>query len=244
MLTINLRASVFLRMRASLQGVTRIILQLIVVVLANLLLMSCVPKIHVDVCDSWGNGLRINTTGGDGPWLFIWSASGIEKQKGVYSSHDYARRSNIHRPTTDRPSSKLPQDLVGAGNHLDIPFAVSHNGQMLISSVYPGEFTYVISKRFAIIDLQNRKLLRVIDGGYLVESLAWSSTDKYFAVLSSQNVTSQTWKGLGDYIMGFFGHPSQYYTLYVDIYNLEGERVCSKLLIEKVLQGRGYIDWE
>jgi hypothetical protein len=119
----------------------RIPLKLILIAMANLVLMSCVPKAHVDGCDSSGNGLKINTTGGGGPWLFIWSAAAIEKQKGVYSSEDYSFRSNIHRPARDQRSSKLPQDLVGAGNHLDVPFAVSHNMHILISSVYPDKFT-------------------------------------------------------------------------------------------------------
>ena len=244
MLTINLRVSMFLRMRALMQGDMKVILPLIIVAIANLVLMSCVPKDHVDGCNSLGNGLRINTTGGGEPWVFMWSGGGIEKQKGVYSSEDFSFRSNIHRPARDERSGKLPQDLVGAGNHLDVPFAVSHNGQMLISSVYPDEFTLIISNRFAIIDLKNRKLLRVIDAGYYVASLAWLPTDKYFAVLSKQDVTSQKWKGPGDWIWGFLGHPRQYYTLYVDIYNLEGEMVCRELLIDKVLQGRGYLDWE
>jgi hypothetical protein len=77
-----------------------------------------------------------------------------------------------------------------------------------------------------------------------VHSLAFSPTDKYIAVLSKQDVTSQKWKGPVDWIAKLLGHPRQYNTLYVDIYNLDGEMICRKLLIEKLLQGRGYIDWE
>jgi hypothetical protein len=115
---------------------------------------------------------------------------------------------------------------------------------MLISSIYPDEYTLIVSERFAIIDLKSRKLLRVIDAGYDVRSLAWSPTDEYFAVLSSQIVTGQMWKWPVDWLSRFFGHPRQYNTLYVDIYNLEGEIVCRKLLIEKLLYGEGYLDWE
>ena len=219
-------------------------LKLILIAMANLVLMSCVPKAHVDGCNSFGSGLRINISSSDNAWLFTWSASGIKKQKSVYSWQDFEFRLNVYRFTGDKRSSKLPQDLLGAGMHLEVPFAVSHNGEVLISSIYPEGYTLRTSKTFAIIDLKSRKLLRVIDTGYFVESLAWSPTDKYFAVLSSQNVTSQNWKGPGDWLSGFFGHPRHYYTLYVDIYNLEGEMVCRKLLIEKLLIGRGYLDWE
>jgi WD40 repeat protein len=108
--------------------------------------------------------------------------------------------------------------------HLEVPFAVSHNGEMLISSIYPGGHTLLTSKTFGIIDLKSRKLLRAIDTGYYVESLAWSPTDKYFAVLSSQDVTNQKWKNPLEWLGKFLGHPSQYYTLYVDIYERYGVR--------------------
>jgi WD40 repeat protein len=222
----------------------KILLKLIIVAMANLVFMPWVPNIYADGCTSLGSGLRINISGIDESWLFIWSASGIEKQKNVHSWEDSDERLNIHRPSSDKRSGELPQDLLGPGMRLDVPFAVSHNGQMLISSIYPEGFVLIISKRFAIIDLKSRKLLRVIDTGYYVHSLAFSPTDKYIAVLLSQDVTSQKWKGPVDWIAKFLGHPRQYYTLYVDIYNSNGEIVCRKLLIEKLLQGRGYLDWE
>ena len=222
----------------------KFLLKLIIVAIANFVFIPWVPNIYADGCNSLGSGLRINISGIDESWLFIWSASGIEKQKGVYSSEDFSFRLNIHRPSSDKRSGDLPQDLLGVGMRLDVPFAMSHNGQMLISSAYPDRYVLILSKRFAIIDLKTRKLLRVIDTGYYVRSLAWSPTGKYFAVLSSKDVTSQKWKGPVDWIAKFLGHPRQYYTLYVDIYNINGEMVCRKLLIEKLLQGRGYLDWE
>jgi hypothetical protein len=97
-------------------------LKLILIAMVNLVLMSCVPKAHVDGCNSLGSGLRINISGADEDWLFIWSASGIEKQKSVYSSEDFSFRSNIYRSTGDKRSSKLPQDLLSAGMHLEVPF--------------------------------------------------------------------------------------------------------------------------
>ena len=233
----------FLRMRRLRSDLT-ILLKLIIVAMANLVFMPWVPNIYADGCNSLGSGLRINISGVDEAWLFIWGASGIEKQKSIHSWQDFEFRVNVHRSTADERSSKLPQDLLGAGMHLDVPFAVSHNGQMLISSIYPKPDFFLTSKRFAMIDLKSRKLLRVIDTRYYVWSCAWSPSDKYIAVLLSQDVTNQKWKGPVDWITNFLGHPRQYYTLYVDIYNLNGEIVCRKLLIEKVLQGRGYLDWE
>ena len=221
-----------------------IILKLIIVAMVNLVLMSCAPKTHVDGCNSLGNGLRINISGVNEEWLFLWSGRGVEKKIGFHSWQDFEYRLNIYRSIRDERSNKLPQDLLGLGMHFNVPFAVSHNGQMLISSIYPEGYTLILSKRFAIIDLKSKNLSRVIDTGYYVQSLAWFPTDKYFAVLLRQNVTSQKWKGPLDWVGKFLTHPSQYYTLYVDIYNLEGENVCRKLLIEKLLIGRGYLDWE
>ena len=222
----------------------KIILTLIVIAIPNLVLMSCVQNIRGDGCDSLGSGLRINIDGGNEYWLFKWSRNRIERQKSVYSWEDFEYRLNVHRSTGDKRSSKLPQDLIGTGKRFDVPFAVSHNGQLLLSSIYPDEFTLIVSKKFAIIDLKSRKLFRVVDAGYYVSSLAWSPTDKYFAVLSSQIVSGQIWNWPGDCLSGLFGHPRQYDTVYVDIYNLEGEMVCRKLLIKKLLGGRGYLDWE
>ena len=225
----------------------KIILTLIVIAIPNLVLMSCVQNIRDDGCDSLGSGLRINIEGDGEDWLFKWSGNRInriERQRSVYSWEDFKYRLNVQRSTGDKRSSKLPQDLIGAGKRFDVPFAVSHNGQMLISSIYPDQYILRVSERYAIINLNNRKLLRVIDAGYYVLSLAWSPADKYFAVLSSQRVSGQIWNWPGDLLSGLFGHPRQYYTLYVDIYNLEGEMVCRKLLIEKLLGGFGYLDWE
>ena len=222
----------------------RIPLKLILIAMANLVLMSCVPKAHVHGCYSLGSGLRISISSPDEAWLFTWSGGGIEKQKSVYSGQDFEFRLNVFRSTGDERSRRLPQDLLGGGMHLEVPFAMSHKGEMLISSIYPEGHTLLTSKTFAIIDLKSRKLLRVIDAEYFVRSLACSPTDKYFAVLVAQNVSSQKWKDPLDWLGELLGHPSQYYTLYVDIYNLEGEMVCRKLLIEKLRSGRGYLDWE
>ena len=219
-------------------------LELILVAMANMVFMPWVPSIYANVCNSLGSGLRINISGVDESWLFIWSVSGIEKQRGVYSSEDFENRLNITRPTSDKRSEGLPQHLVGTGMRVDVPFAVSHNGQMLIASVYPDGYVLIISKGFAIIDLKSGKMLRIIDTGYYVRSLALSPTDKYFAVLLAEDVTSKKWKSPMDWITKFLGHPRQYYTLYVGIYNLDGEMICRKLLIEKLLLGRGYLNWE
>jgi WD40 repeat protein len=231
-------------MRAFLQSDPKIILKLILIVIANMVFMPWVANIYADGCNSLGSGLRINISGMDESWLFRWSASGIEKQKGVYSGEEFYKRLNIYKGPGDKRSGELPQNLISAGTRFDVPFAVSHNGQMLISSIYPDRIVLIPSNRFAIIDLKSGKLLRVIETGDYVRSLAWSPTDKYFAALIGQDVTSQKWKSPMDWIAKFLGHPRQYNTLYVGIYNLGGEMLCRRLLIEKVEQGSGYIDWE
>lgn len=222
----------------------QLILKFIIISIAIIVFMPWVCHIYADTCGFEGSGLRIYIAGMDESWSFIWSASGIEKQKTAYSSVDSEDRLNMYRGSGDERSAGLPQDILGADMRLDVPFAVSHNGQMLISSVYPNHTPpLIISQKFAIIDLKTKRLLRIIETEHYVDSMAWSPTDKYFAVLLSQNVTSQKWKGPLDWISKFVGHPISYYTLYIAIYNFDGQFICKKTLIEKLAHGRGYIEW-
>ena len=39
------------------------------------------------------------------------------------------------------------------------------------------------SKQLAIVDVENKKIVRTIDSEYIIRSLAWAPDSEYFAVL-------------------------------------------------------------
>lgn len=233
----------FLRI-AGYQMDVRVILKVMIATIATIIFMQRVAYIHADTCEFEGHGLRIFISGTDKSWLFIWSAKGIEKQIIAYFTVDSDERNNVYTGSGAKRSAGLPQDLFGPDARLDAPFASSHDGKMLIASIYPNSIALIPSRKFVILNLKSKKVLHVVEAEYSVLSLAWSPTDKYFAVLLSQDATGQKWKGPLDWISKFLGHPISYNTLYLSIYNLDGQCVCKKVLIEKLAHGRGYIDWQ
>jgi hypothetical protein len=197
-----------------------------------------------DDCNIAGDGLRIYISGSDESWLFSWSAMGIEKQTISPSDAYSGDRLNVYRGSGDKRSESLPQDLIGPNLRFDVPFALNNGKTILLSAIYHDSVVLIVSRKFAIIDITSRKVLRIIEEDYDVLSLGWSPTDNYFAVLLSQDVTEQKWKGPLDWISRFLGHPISYYTLYIAIYDRDGQFLCKKLLIEKLPYGRGYIEWK
>ena len=115
---------------------------------------------------------------------------------------------------------------------------------MLIASIHPNNAVLIPSRKIALIALISKRLVSVIETEYGVDSLAWSPTGRYFAVLLSEDATGQKWKGPLDWISRSLGHPIPYNTLYIEIYNSDGKFICRKLLIKKLPYGRGYIDWQ
>jgi hypothetical protein len=202
-----------------------------------------IALVCADTCDFAGRGMRIFISGPDESWSFVWSATGMQKQTISSSDADSADRLNVYRGSGDKRSESLPQDLVGPDMRFDVPFALSHGKTRLIASIYPDSVALIVSRKFAIVDIKAKRVLRTIEEDYDILSLAWSPTDSYFAVLLSQDVTDQKWKGPLDWISRFLGHPISYYTLYIAIYDHEGQFICKKLLIEKLEHGRGYVDW-
>jgi WD40 repeat protein len=222
----------------------KFIFKFLIPAIATLAFTLRVAHVCADTCDLAGHGMQICISGTDESRLFIWSAKGVEKQKTASSTGDSEDRLNMASGASDKRSESLPQDLVGPDLRFDVPFALSHDRTMLIATIHPNFIALPLSRKFAIVDLKNRKALHVIETKDYVESLAWSPTDKYLAVLFSQDATGQKWKGPLDWISKFLGHPISYYTFYIAIYDRAGQSICKKLLIEKVPQGGGYIEWQ
>ncbi len=222
----------------------RIISKVVIARIATLIFMPMVAYIYADICEFEGRGLEIFTSGADESWSFIWSVKGIEKKKIGYFTVDSDERNNVYTGSGAKRSADLPQNLFSPDTRLDAPFTVSHDGRKLIASIYPNSIALTPSRKFVILELKSKKVLHVIEAEYSVLSFAWSPTDKYFAVLFSEDVTHKKWKGPQDWFSKFLGHPISYNTLYVAIYNLDGTIICKKLLIKKLAHGRGYIEWQ
>ena len=115
---------------------------------------------------------------------------------------------------------------------------------MVVSTVHGRANTLPPSQEFAIIDIGARKVLHFVKTDYYIESVTWSPTGRYFAVLLSENVTKHLWKDPLDLLGSLLGHPRSYYTLHAVIYTLDGKAACKRTIMEKLLNGKGYIDWE
>lgn len=221
----------------------KFIFKFLIFAIATLAFTLQVAHVCADTCDFVGRGLRIYISGTDESWSFIWSAKGIEKQAMLSSNADSGDRLNVYRGSGDKRSESLPQDLIGPNLRIDVPFALNYGKTILIASIYRDSIALIPSRKFAMIDIKSRKVLRIIEEDYDLLSLAWSPTDAYFAVLLSQDATDQKWKGPLDWISNFLGHPISYYTLYIAIYDRDGQFICKTLLIEKLAHGRGYVEW-
>lgn len=125
-----------------------------------------------------------------------------------------------------------------------MPFALSRDGRMAVSAVHDRADFLSRSRELAVIDLGARKVLHLVKMDYDIESVTWFPTGRNFAVLLSEDVTKQLWKGPLDLLGDLVGHPRSYYTLHAVIYTLDGEVACKRPIMEKLLNGQGYIDWE
>jgi len=228
--------------------------------LRTLLLVSCTMVALIDhlpgraesVSDKCGleDGLlRIAVTGSDKSYFYEWSASGLKltgKRKGEFSTVDASPAGSVYAGRWDEHVTGLTQDFLGTDLRLDAPFAVSRNGQLLISAVYPAHSDLMLSpsRKLALIDLRTKRLILSFRAWCEVGSLAWSPKGKYFAVLLSQDVTKKVWKSPLDWFAMLVGHPISYHTLYVATYDLDGRVLCEKRLVDNLSIGRGYIVWE
>lgn len=203
----------------------------------------------LDKCGLEESFLRIGLTGSGKSYLYEWSASGLklnEKRRGEFSPVDAAPPGSVYAGRWDENTTGVPQDFLGTDLRLDAPFAVSRDGQLLISAVYPahGNLMLSSSRKLALIDLKRKHEVLNFYARFEVESLAWAPQGNHFAVLLNQDVTKEVWKSPLDWFARLVGHPISYHTLYAATYGLDGRVLCEKRLIEKLSIGRGYVVWE
>jgi WD40 repeat protein len=205
---------------------------------------TSVPSGGADKCDFEGTSIRAYVQWDGSYRAFRWNTEGLEKIRNPSPPDDPRSRTNVARPFGDELSSELPQQLFLPDRRLDVPFSVSRNGRMAVSAVHGRANTLPLSQEFAVIDLRAKSLLHLVKTDYYIESVTWAPTGRYFAVLFSENVTKQLWKGPLDLLGDILGHPRSYYTIHAMIYTLDGKVMCKRTIAEKLLNGKGYIDWE
>ena len=218
--------------------------ELTIVIVIVLVYPPCDSYVYADACGVEGNGMQTYILGRKECWLFTWSGEKTIKQKTARQHPYFEDRLNRYNSLGNKRSLGLPQYLLGPDVRLDVPFDASKDGQMLIASIHPNNAVLIPSRKIALIALISKRLVSVIETEYGVDSLAWSPTGEYFAVLLSEDATRQKWKGPLDWISRSLGHPIPHNTLYIEIYNSDGKFICRKLLIKKLPYGRGYIDWQ
>jgi len=206
-------------------------------------------KTNRDKCGPEEGLVRIGITGSGKAWFYEWSAPGLKltkKQKQEFSTVGTAPSGAVYAGEWDEKAAGIPQNFLGVDFRLDAPFAVSLDGQLLVTSVYPahGEFRLSSSQELALINRNNKRLMVTFEAWCDVRSVTWAPSGKHFAVLLNQDVTKKVWKGPLDWWANFIGTTISYYTLYAATYDLQGKLLCQKRLNEKLSIGRGYLVWE
>jgi hypothetical protein len=202
-----------------------------------------------DKCGPEEGFVQIGIAGSGKSWFYEWSSSGLkltEKRNDESFAEVSAPEESVYAGEWYEKVAGLPQDFLSTGERLDTPFAVSPDGQWLISAVYPGSGSVMLSpsRTLALIDRKSKRLVCNFQAQYKVKSLAWAPSGKHFAVLLSHDVTKEVWKGPLDWFASLVGHPISHHTLYAAIYDLQGKLLCEKRIIEKLSIGRGYLVWE
>jgi hypothetical protein len=203
-----------------------------------------------DECGPIEGFIQIGIVGSGKSWFHEWSRSGLkltEKRNGRFSPTDTAPRGSIYGGRRwDEKAAGLPEDFLSAALRLDAPFAVSPDGELLVSSVYPAhsDLADSPSRKLALINRKNKRLIHTFDARWNVDSVAWAPSGKNFAILLRQDVTKDVWKGPIDWWANMVGHPISYYTLYVAMYDLQGKVLCEKRLNERLPLGYGYLTWK
>lgn len=194
-------------------------------------------------CKSELIGLSVFLASKQKQWSITWDADGVHKRDADYYGN-IKNRTNIQDSRGDKRSEKLPHHLLKNDQQFNIPFDISEKGNLLIASIYNREIVLPYSRKLAIVDLKKQKILKIIETEYAIRSLRWAPSNKEFAVLYSKVVTDQVFKGPMDWLGQLLGHPVQYDTFYLTVYNAEGMLLCIEQVAEKLPIADGYIDWK
>ena len=221
------------------------LLRMMTILLGITLLL--VPSAYSDTCSSYTSDLKIYISwrpyDENESWLYTWQANKIQKQKASYLPKE---RINVRLGASDKRSESLPQSLMQPDDkRFDTPYEISRNGELLIAAIYRNTFALDPSKIFALIDIKRKRIIRILEAGDFVHSLAWSPDGNYFAVLYSKDVTKKTLKRFLplNLFADLVGHPISYDTFYLSIYDAAGTLLCTQNIIEKIPIGEGYLDW-
>lgn len=222
------------------------LLRMMTILLGITLLL--VPSAYSDTCSSYTSDLKIYISwrpyDENESWLYIWQANKIQKQKASYLPKE---RTNVGLGASDKRSESLPQSLMLPDDkRFDTPFEISRNGELLIAAIYRNTVALFPSKIFALVDIKRKRIIRILEAGDYVHSLAWSPDGNYFAVLYSEDVTKETLKRFLplNLFADLVGHPISYDTFYLSIYDAAGKLLCTQNIIEKIPIGEGYLDWQ
>jgi hypothetical protein len=221
----------------------RLSLGTLIILIVTGIFWAWVQSAGADKFDFEGTDIRVYVRWNGSYRAFRWTAEGLEKIKNPSPPYDPRSRTNVARPFGDELSSELPQQLLPPDMRFDVPFAVSRDMRMAVSAVHGADESFSACQRFAVIDLTAKRLMHLVHTDYYIESVTWSPTGRYFAVLFSENVTKQLWKGPLDLLGGLLGHPRSYYSVHAAIYTVEGKVICRRTVMEKLLNGQGSIDW-
>jgi len=213
----------------------------IAIYIASFLMFS--QPVAATECKSELLGLTVFLASGQKQWFITWDADGVHKRNADYYGN-IKDRTNIQDSRGDKRADTLPHHLLKNNEQFNIPFDVSEKGTLLITTIYNREIVLPWSKKLAVVDLKNKKMLKIIETEYYVRSLGWAPGNQQFAVLYSKIVTDQVFKGPLDWLGQLLGHPVQYDTFYVAAYSAEGRLLCIGQVAEKLPTAEGYIDWE
>lgn len=204
------------------------------------------PSIYSNTCSSYTDDVKLHIAWDDESWLYTWHANKMQKEQASFADGYAKERTNVKKGASDKRSESLPQDLMLPDKkRFDVPFDLSHNAELLIAAIYNKSVVLLPSKKFALVDIKRKQIIRMLEIDYYVYSLAWAPNGNYFAVLSFDNVTKQTLKRFGplNIFADFVGHPISYYTFYLSIYDATGTLLCTECIIESIPHGEGYIEW-
>lgn len=217
--------------------------QLITMIITILLLLTSLS--FADECKSEPSGITIHFYSKGNEWSLSWEIDGFQKKKAAFNENRKdGYRTNIYAGLSDKRSDNLPQTLLTPDKRFDVPFDISKNEELLVAAIYKKSDILWPTKQAAVVDLREKKIVRIVESEFRIESLAWAPDSNYFAVLYRQDVTDQVFKGPIDWLAELLGHGNYYWTFYLTIYKPDGTSVCTEQVAKKLPNAMTYMDWD
>lgn len=113
-------------------------------------------------------------------------------------------------------------------------------GYRLVSS-HPGASRGFGGRDLYLVETNTGSPVRAFHSLYDIDSVAWSPDSRYFATLERKEVSGvRTFK---DLIITIFFSGIRYDDIYLEVYDLEGNDVCSTRIAEELPMAYGNIYW-